>query len=175
MQVLGFCLYFPVNFLSSVNTAEDGGASQLVLLRWGEAAHANFLLERLGSRKLSRDTVILKSTETCRGSIKPTVQHTLSVPVIVQSNMTAVFFKFFIFLEDVVPNPFQFGLSLERSSGSDCRWKISSRKCGGPSAKPVPLTHHSRLLYECTSAYGQRPRALLSHPEEFHLTTECAV
>lgn len=55
------------------------------------------------------------------------------------------FFIFFIFVQgDVVPNPFQSGLSSERSSSFGCRYKISSRKCNGGLAKPAALTHRWR-------------------------------
>lgn len=75
-------------------------------------------------------------------------------------------------LEGIDLNLSQFGLRVEptsstRRSSSSCKslkaaaltvwWKISSQKCNGSSAKLV-LTHHSWLLDECTSAYGQRPR-----------------
>lgn len=95
----------------------------------------------------------------------------MSVPVIVQSYMTAglglgFFYYYFIFVpEDVVPNPFQLGLSSERSSSFGCRYKISSRKCNGGLAKPAALTHrwrrrHIRLRSEGSASCSATTKSL---------------
>lgn len=122
---------------------------------------------KLKNKKPERRGCNLKSKETCRRSIKPklyfAVLHTLSVQVIVQR-------KYDSLSKNGDLNPHQFRLSFESSSGSDCWWKISSRKCNGPSAKPA-LTHHSWLPYECTSAYGEGPGVFFSRPEDFHFKT----